>query len=82
MHSSTPKVLHEIGGRPMLGHVIATAEKLNPNKIWIVHSEEKALFTEKFSQSNNLCVACNWLFVVYRHIPYGLEFDGGLPGQS
>jgi bifunctional UDP-N-acetylglucosamine pyrophosphorylase/glucosamine-1-phosphate N-acetyltransferase len=52
MNSSTPKVLHEIGGRPMLEHVIATAEKLNPNKIYIVHSDEKVLFTEKFSQPN------------------------------
>ena len=52
MKSKTPKVLHEIGGRTMLEHVVATAEKLNPNKICIVHSDKKALFTEKFSQSN------------------------------
>ena len=36
MNSSSPKVLHEIGGRPMLSHVISTALELKPNKIHIV----------------------------------------------
>ncbi len=33
MHSQKPKVLHEIGHKPMLSHVIDTAKALNPTKI-------------------------------------------------
>lgn len=37
MHSSKPKVLHEIGGQPILGHVIQAAKALNPSKIIVVY---------------------------------------------
>ena len=36
MHSSLPKVLHMLAGRPLLTHVIDTARKLSPNKIFVV----------------------------------------------
>ena len=36
MKSSQPKVLHEIAGLPMLGHVIKAAEALNPARICVV----------------------------------------------
>lgn len=36
MHSSLPKVLHTLAGRPMLMHVINTARLLSPDKICIV----------------------------------------------
>ncbi|MBY0474603.1 MAG: bifunctional UDP-N-acetylglucosamine diphosphorylase/glucosamine-1-phosphate N-acetyltransferase GlmU [Nitrosomonas sp.] len=36
MHSSLPKVLHTLAGRPLLTHVINTARKLSPNKICVV----------------------------------------------
>ena len=36
MKSARPKVLHEIGGLPMIGHVIKTAEALRPHKIIVV----------------------------------------------
>ena len=36
MNSSTPKVLHEIAGLSMLGHTIASAEKLSPEKTIVV----------------------------------------------
>ena len=36
MKSVKAKVLHEIGGLPMISHVIKTAEKLNPVKIVVV----------------------------------------------
>ena len=36
MFSSTPKVLHTIGGKPMLKRVIETAQQLNPDTIHIV----------------------------------------------
>src|SRR6202049_2996106 len=38
MRSSLPKVLHPLGGRPLLGHVLATARKLRPRAICIVHA--------------------------------------------
>jgi len=36
MRSGLPKVLHPIGGMPMLGHVLKTAQALNPKKIIVV----------------------------------------------
>ena len=37
MKSDTPKVLHEIAGKPMLAHVIETAQQLNPAKIVVIY---------------------------------------------
>ena len=37
MRSGLPKVLHPIGGTPLLGHVLRTARALNPARIIIVH---------------------------------------------
>src|SRR3954465_8115169 len=36
MHSDLPKVLHALGGRPLLGHVVAAARSLSPERICIV----------------------------------------------
>ncbi len=36
MLSDKPKVMHEIMGRPMIGHVVATANGLNPHGIIVV----------------------------------------------
>ncbi|NBW00879.1 MAG: UDP-N-acetylglucosamine diphosphorylase/glucosamine-1-phosphate N-acetyltransferase [Betaproteobacteria bacterium] len=36
MRSGLPKVLHPIGGMPMLGHVLRTAQSLKPKKIIVV----------------------------------------------
>ncbi len=42
MKSSTPKVLHQLAGKPLLHHVFDTAESLEPNLVKIVvgHSAE------------------------------------------
>jgi bifunctional UDP-N-acetylglucosamine pyrophosphorylase/glucosamine-1-phosphate N-acetyltransferase len=37
MHSDLPKVLHEVGARPILGHVLAAAKALQPSKIIVVY---------------------------------------------
>ena len=37
MRSKLPKVLHQIGGRPMLGHTLATAENLGADQIIVVY---------------------------------------------
>ncbi len=36
MRSARPKVLHALGGRPLLGHVLATAESLAPTRCIVV----------------------------------------------
>ena len=45
MYSKRPKVLHEIGGKSMLEHVIDTAEALQPTSINVVfgHGKEQVL---------------------------------------
>jgi len=37
MHSSLPKVLHKVAGRPLLAHVLETARALSPGRIIVVH---------------------------------------------
>lgn len=37
MHSTVPKVLHRLGGKPLLEHVIQAAENLRPHKIFVVY---------------------------------------------
>jgi bifunctional UDP-N-acetylglucosamine pyrophosphorylase / glucosamine-1-phosphate N-acetyltransferase len=36
MRTATPKMLNEVCGRPMLGHVLATAQELNPQRLILV----------------------------------------------
>ena len=43
MKSSTPKVLHRIGGRPLVGHVIDTALALGPDRVVVVVRHERDL---------------------------------------
>ncbi len=37
MHSNIPKVLHEIGGKPMLGHVLERADALQADRTVVVY---------------------------------------------
>jgi len=37
MRSKLPKILHPLAGRPLLGHVLATARALAPRRIVVVH---------------------------------------------
>lgn len=41
MKSATPKVLHRIGGRTLLGHVLATARALEPDRVVAVVRHER-----------------------------------------
>jgi len=45
MKSATPKVLHELCGRTMLGHVIAAAQELNPSRLAVVVGKGRDLVT-------------------------------------
>ena len=49
MYSKMPKVLHRIGGLPMVERVIDTAASLNPQNICVVigHGKEQVLDTVK-----------------------------------
>jgi len=51
MRSALPKVLHEVGGKPMLAHVINTAKSLQPDTIHVVYGhggeEVKARIADK-----------------------------------
>src|SRR3546814_15408694 len=40
MRSSMPKVLHPLGGRPLVAHVLDTAASLNPVRIAVVVRHE------------------------------------------
>lgn len=52
MRSTLPKVLQPLAGRPLLGHVIATAKKLNATNIITIFGHGGNLVQEAFSQEN------------------------------
>ena len=52
MHSNKPKVLHEIGGKPILVHVIDCAKALNPQKIIVVYGYGGEIVREAFAQED------------------------------
>ena len=56
MHSNMPKVLHEIGAKPILGHVIACAKTLKPNKIIVVYGFAGEMVKAAFSDENIIWV--------------------------
>uniref|UniRef100_UPI0013E2A8FF NTP transferase domain-containing protein n=1 Tax=Microbacterium sp. CPCC 204701 TaxID=2493084 RepID=UPI0013E2A8FF len=43
MKSRLPKVLHPIGGRPLVGHVLDTALALQPERVVVVVRHERDL---------------------------------------
>lgn len=50
MRSKTPKVLHKVAGKPLLGHVVDTALTLDPATIHIVIGHGKEQVLTEFSQ--------------------------------
>ena len=50
MRSSLPKVLQPLAGRPLLGHVIETAKKLQANNIMTIYGHGGDLVQQEFSQ--------------------------------
>jgi len=49
MHSNQPKVLHQVGGKSILGHVIDSAKGLNPTKIIVVYGFGGEVVREAFA---------------------------------
>lgn len=56
MHSQLPKVLHQIGGAPMLDHVMARAVELEPQQIHVVVG-----FGADIIQSQFAGAPCHWV---------------------
>src|SRR5476649_2496945 len=50
MKSATPKVLHTIGGRTLLGHAIAAARGVHPVHLAIVTRHERDLVAAHIAQ--------------------------------
>src|SRR5258706_4810657 len=48
MRSALPKVLHLLAGKPLLGHILATARTLSPAAIGIVHGNNSAVLRGHF----------------------------------
>lgn len=49
MASGQPKVLHELGGKPLLSHVIRTAKKLNAQMLHVIYGNGGSNFPELFA---------------------------------
>jgi len=56
MRSRRPKVLHRLAGRPLLGHVLDTAQSLHPDRIVIVYGHEGEQVRAEMSQRG-----CSWV---------------------
>lgn len=48
MRSALPKVLHPLGGRPLLQHVLDTARALEPDRIHVVYGQGGAALRSRF----------------------------------
>ena len=48
MRSALPKVLHLLGGRPLLEHVLDTAHSLDPKAICVVHGNDGGALRRRF----------------------------------
>ncbi len=49
MRSALPKVLHRIGGRALLDHVVRSAHSLNPDAVHVVYGHGGALVRDRLS---------------------------------
>ena len=52
LKSKTPKVLHTVGGKPLLQHVLETAKALNPSNIFVVVGREAKAIKARFEDEN------------------------------
>lgn len=57
MYSKIPKVLHPVGGQPMLARMVATARCLNPEKIHVIIGHESEQIQQALST-----LSVNWVF--------------------
>jgi len=62
MKSALPKVLHAIGGKPLLEHVIQTAMKLNAKSLHVVYGHGGELVKQQLSHYD-----VNWVLQDQQH---------------
>ncbi len=74
MNSRLPKVLHQIGGAPMLDHVMARAVELEPNHIHVVVG-----FGADSIQSQFAAAPCNWVLQA-EQLGTGHALQQAMPG--
>lgn len=82
MQSDTPKVLHRIAGKPMLGHVLDNARQLRPDRIVVVTGHGAERVQAAFSGQSDLVFALQQPqhgtgHAVQQALPHLLEGDGG-----
>src|SRR5438445_10991199 len=56
MHSVLPKVLHKLAGKPLLGHVIDTAQTLQPTKICTIYGHGGSSVPNAFDECVITCI--------------------------
>lgn len=56
MHSTKPKVLHTLAGKPLLHHVIACAKQLDPQKIVVIYGYGGDAVPDSVSDTGVICV--------------------------
>lgn len=56
MRSSLPKVLHRLGGKPLLGHVLSTAYALSPAAVTVVTGYQAERVEAEFND-----IDCRWV---------------------
>ena len=54
MHSERPKVLHSIGGKPLLGHLIETVSQIKPTQLIVVHGYQSEQLKKAFSERSDI----------------------------
>jgi bifunctional UDP-N-acetylglucosamine pyrophosphorylase/glucosamine-1-phosphate N-acetyltransferase len=77
MHSDLPKVLHALGGRPLLAHVLACARALAPRAIHVVYGHGGEAVPAAFVAETGV----NWVHQAERH-GTGHALAQALPGVA
>lgn len=84
MRSATPKVLHRIGGRSLLGHAMAAARALEPERLVVVVRHERDQVAAHVNEVDPDAVVADQDEVkgTGRAVACGLEALGGAPAGT
>ena len=74
MYSDLPKVLHTIGGKPLLSHVIDVARELSPKAIHVVYGHGGEMVPDVISQAD-----LNWV-LQEQQLGTGHAVEQAMPG--
>jgi bifunctional UDP-N-acetylglucosamine pyrophosphorylase/glucosamine-1-phosphate N-acetyltransferase len=76
MRSDTPKVLHELGGEPLLAHVLRAVKQLEPHAVHVVLGYGAQRVRDRFADEN-----VNWV-VQREQLGTGHAVKTALPGTA